>query len=103
MYRSILFQRARLLSVALVILPALYVLASQAPPQNAQRSPSETVRQFYKAMREGHFRDAFALSIYRPAVNGLTDQEFQALRPLFKHLSDSQFAALRPKYQKLTD
>lgn len=67
-----------------------------------QRSPSDTVREFYKAMRERKFREAFALSIYKPVIEGLTDQEFQSLRPLFKDLNDSQFAALRPKYQKLS-
>jgi hypothetical protein len=87
------------------LLPLLVVVASVtsiAAVQNAQRSPSDTVREFYKAMREKRFREAFAMSIYKPVIEGLTDQEFQALRPQFKELSDAQFAALRPKYQKLT-
>jgi len=76
--------------------------SSRAATQSMQRSPSDTVRDFYKAMRERKFREAFALSIYKPAIEGLTDQEFQSLRPQFKDLTDAQFVALRPKYTKLT-
>lgn len=68
----------------------------------AVRTPTETVREFYKDLREKKFREAFALSIYNAAINGLSDAEFAALRPEFKHLSDKDFAALRPKFQKLT-
>jgi hypothetical protein len=73
-----------------------------APVLAQERSPSDTVREFYKAMRERRFREAFAISIYRTVIDGLSEQEFQALRPHFKELSDTQFAALRSKYQKLT-
>jgi hypothetical protein len=78
--------------------PLIKGLASGA--QNP--TPSDTVREFYKAMRERRFRDAFALSIYKSVIDGLSDKEFQELRPSFKDLSDEQFAALRSKYQKLT-
>jgi hypothetical protein len=50
----------------------------QAP---ARRSPSDTVREFYKALREKRFRDAFALSIYKSAIEGLKPEEFEDLRP----------------------
>jgi hypothetical protein len=100
MHCSNLFQKVRLW-LAVVTFFASLGFSSQLLAQNAQRSPSETVRQFYKAMGERRFRDAFAMSIYRPAIEGLSDQEFQALRAMFKNLSDSEFAALRPRYQKL--
>jgi hypothetical protein len=50
----------------------------------SQRSPSDTVREFYKAMREKRFRDAWALSIYQPAVEGLSQQEYDDLLPDFE-------------------
>ena len=83
---------------------ALFMLALSFPVvgQSQQRSPTETVREFYRLMREKKFREAFAMSIYRPAIDGLSDQEFQALRPLFSDLADEQFVALRPKYQRLS-
>ncbi len=65
-------------------------------------TPGETVQEFYKALREKRFREAFAMSIYSSAINGLTDAEFAALRPEFKNLSDAEFARLRPKFQRLT-
>lgn len=78
--------------------PVITAFASRAQTL----SPSDTVREFYKAMRERRFRDAFALSIYKSVIDGLSDKEFQELRPHFKEMSDSQFAAMRPRYQKLT-
>jgi len=45
------------------------------------------VREFYKAMRERRFRDAFALSIYKPAIEGLTAEEFEELRPEFEKIA----------------
>src|SRR2546425_11403517 len=52
--------------------------------QKLQRSPSDTVREFYKQMREKHFREAFAMSIYKAAIEGLKPQEFEDLRPDFE-------------------
>ena len=51
------------------------------------RSPSDTVREFYKAMREKRFREAFAMSIYKPAIEGLKTEEFDDLRPDFERLA----------------
>ncbi len=59
-------------------------LRSQQPPM---RSPSDTVREFYKAMREKRFREAFALSIYKPAIDPLKPQEFEDLRPDFEKMA----------------
>src|SRR6266851_7928599 len=49
-----------------------------------QRSPSDVVREFYKAMREHRFKDAWALTIYKPAVQDLTAEEMEDLRPDFE-------------------
>lgn len=73
----------------------------QAASQVA-RTPTETVREFYRALREKRFREAFAMSVYNSAINGLTDAEFAALRTSFKKLTDKEFAALRSKFQPLT-
>ena len=64
---------------------------SQTPPKSpappAVRSPSDTVREFYKAMREKRFREAFDLSIYKPAIDPLKPQEFEELRPDFEKMA----------------
>jgi hypothetical protein len=49
-----------------------------------QRAPSDVVREFYKAMREHRFKDAWALTIYKPAVEGLSAEEMEDLRADFE-------------------
>jgi len=67
----------------LVCLAAVSVMSQQPPP----RSPSDTVREFYKAMREKRFREAFDMSIYKPAIDPLKLQEFEDLRPDFEKMA----------------
>lgn len=54
-----------------------------------QRTPSETVRQFYDSMRAKKFREAFAISIYKPAIDQLKPEEFQDLLPDFERMAAS--------------
>jgi hypothetical protein len=58
-----------------------------APAARQSGSPSDTVREFYKLMRERKFREAFSLSIYQPAIEGLKPAEFDDLRPDFERLA----------------
>ena len=69
-----------------VLLISLFTGSSTALAQ-AQRTPAETVREFYKLMREKKFREAFGMSIYRPAIEGLSAQEFEDLRPDFERVA----------------
>ena len=62
-------------------------LAATTFAQGPVRSPSDTVREFYKAMREKKFREAFGLSIYKPAIESLKPQEFEDLRPDFEKMA----------------
>lgn len=72
-----------------VLCLSLIVLLSSAAAraQNAPLSPAETTRQFYQLLREKKFREAFRLSIYRSAVDGLSAQEFEDLRPDFDKMA----------------
>ena len=45
------------------------------------------MREFYRMMREKKFREAFGISIYRPAIEGLSTQEFEDLRPDFEKMA----------------
>jgi len=101
MFHRRYFTRSSCLIAALLAI-AFFSLSAWAFAQQPARSPSDTVREFYKAMREKRFREAFALSIYKPAIDGLSDQEFQSLRPQFKDLKDKEFDALRPTYRGLS-
>ena len=80
----IFMHRPRVLSVLILALIAGWSLVARA---QTQRTPSDTVREFYKAMREKRFKDAFALSIYQPAVDGLSNEEFNDLRPDFEAMA----------------
>jgi hypothetical protein len=53
------------------------------------RSPSDTVREFYRAMREKRFREAFGISIYKPAIDPLSQAEFDDLRTDFEKLANN--------------
>jgi hypothetical protein len=75
--KSRLFQSVSL--IGLLMFSSAVVAVSQQP----QRSPSDTVREFYKAMREKRYREAFELSIYKAAIDPLKPQEFEDLRPDF--------------------
>jgi hypothetical protein len=75
--KSRLFQSVFL--IGLLMFSSAVVVVSQQP----QRSPSDTVREFYKAMREKRYREAFDLSIYKAAIDPLKPQEFEDLRPDF--------------------
>jgi len=45
------------------------------------------MRDFYRMMRERKFREAFDISIYRAAIEGLSTQEFDDLKPDFDKMA----------------
>jgi hypothetical protein len=57
---------------------------NSATTASQPRTPTDVVREFYKAMREHRFREAFAFTIYKPAVEGLNAEEMEILRPGFE-------------------
>ena len=83
-----LFVRLLLTAFAVTALagsPTGCTAKTSAPNLTAQpRTPSDVVREFYKAMRERRFQEAFALTIYKPAVEGLNAEEMEILRPGFE-------------------
>jgi hypothetical protein len=77
----------------LILLLAIICFSSSAISQGqTQRTPSDVVREFYKAMREHRFKEAWALTIYKSAVDDLTAEELEDLRPDFE-LKASQVPA----------
>src|SRR2546425_8657962 len=69
---------------SLALLSAFFLASSSSALTQTQRSPSDVVREFYKAMREHRFKDAWSITIYKPAVEGLTAQEMEELRVDFE-------------------
>ncbi len=84
---TVLFIGVLTCDFALCAVPLMAQTASKSPAPAAVRSPSDTVREFYKAMREKRFREAFDLSIYKPAIDPLKPQEFEELRPDFEKMA----------------
>jgi hypothetical protein len=74
--------RAAFFSVALLAVALSGALS--ATVAQTQRTPSDVVRDFYKAMHEHRFKEAWALTIYKPAVDGLNPEEMEDLRPDFE-------------------
>lgn len=73
--------------VYLLVLSVLAAGSSTTLAQNPPRTPAETTRLFYQMLREKKFREAFELSIYRSAIEGLSTQEFEELRPDFEKMA----------------
>jgi hypothetical protein len=63
------------------------------------RTPTETMREFYRMMREKKYREAFGISIYRQALEGLSPQEYEDLKPDF----DKMAAAVSEKIPEKVD
>lgn len=79
----------RALSISLA---AVFILSSCAGrsvfAQTAQpKTPSETVREFYRALSQKRFREALMLSIYKPAIEALSGPEIEELRPDFEKMA----------------
>ena len=70
--------------ISLVLLATTFFGSFSAAFTQAQRTPSDTVREFYKAMHDHRFKEAWALTIYKPAVEGLNAEEMEDLRPDFE-------------------
>jgi hypothetical protein len=73
----------RHLFIAAILLIASVPAVAQTPP----RTPTETVRDFYRFLREKKYREAFGLSIYAGALDGLSKQEFEELKPDFEKMA----------------
>lgn len=60
---------------------------SKATIKIEPNSPSDSVRVFYKDLRERKFREAMFLTNLRPAIEGLTDSELKELQVDFEALA----------------
>src|SRR6185295_13981298 len=66
---------------------ATILLFSSTSFAQTPRTPTETMREFYRMMREKKYREAFGISIYRAAIEGLSAQEFDDLKPDFDKMA----------------
>ena len=76
-----------ILMSVLMLATASLIVSAQTSNAPQARTPIQTVSEFYKALRERRFREAFAISIYNPAIVGLSAEEFTELQPEFEKLA----------------
>jgi hypothetical protein len=77
-----------LTTLTAMLLLLVFCAGSEAFAQNnSALTPTETVREFYRRMRERKFSEAFHLTIYTPAIEGLGAEEFDELRPDFERMA----------------
>jgi len=67
-----------------VLILMVLAFSSISAAAQTQKSPSDVVRAFYKAMYERRFKDAWSMTVYKPAVEKLTADEMEDLRPIFE-------------------
>jgi hypothetical protein len=91
--------KPRALALCLLVSCAALCVAPRTPAQSktndksggaaaaAAGTPTELVRAFYTALRAGRFRDALLMSVYRPAIEGLSAEDLEELRPDFERLA----------------
>ncbi len=75
--------RTRIVTLLFIALLIASTSFAQTPP----RSPADTMRDFYRMMREKKYREAFGISIYRPAIEGLSAEEYNDLKPDFDKMA----------------
>jgi hypothetical protein len=81
-----MLNRSLILCLLIVVTSGVW---SSSFAQNPVRTPTETTRAFYSMMREKKYREAFAMSIYQPAMEGLSQQDFEELRPDFDKMAQA--------------
>jgi len=69
----------RIAIIALII----SALVAGVTAQNQSLSPTDTVIEFYHALKQKHYVEGFRHSIYRKAIEGLTRSEMEDLEPDF--------------------
>jgi hypothetical protein len=63
------------------------IASSKATIKIEPNSPADSVRFFYKSLRERKYREAMFLTNLRPAIEGLTDSELKELQVDFEPLA----------------
>jgi hypothetical protein len=84
-----------------IIILALSTFVAQTSAQK-QTSPSDTVINFYQALKQKHYIEGFSHSIYRKAVEGLTPSELQDLEPDFAQTFSAIPDKIEPRGEQIT-
>jgi hypothetical protein len=78
-----------------LLLAAIFAASPVIASAQAKPSPTQTAIDFYRALREKRYAEGFRLSVYRGAVEGLSEADFKELEPEFART----FAAIPEKIE----
>jgi hypothetical protein len=73
----------------------IFAMAPILASAQAKLTPTQTAMEFYRALREKRYADGFRLSVYRAAVEGLSEADFKELEGEFART----FAAIPEKIE----
>jgi hypothetical protein len=79
----------------LLVLAVILTCSPVVAPAQAKLTPTQTAIEFYRALREKRYADGFRLSVYRGAVEGLSEADFRDLEGEFART----FAAIPDKIE----
>jgi hypothetical protein len=80
----------------------IVVLACGAYAQKESSSPTDTVLNFYRALKDKHYIEGFRHSIYRSAVEGLSPGELHELEPDFAQTFSAIPDKIEPRGEQIT-
>jgi hypothetical protein len=89
--------RTKVITVAILSLTLSVMVAAQKPG-----SPTLTVMNFYRALREKRYVEGFRQSIYRVAIEGLSAAELQDLEPDFARTFTAIPEKIEPRGEQIT-
>jgi hypothetical protein len=81
---------------------SLILLVPAAYAQKITASPSDTVINFYRDLKQKHYVEGFRHSVYRNAVEGLTPEELQDLEPDFARTFSAIPDKIEPAGEQIT-
>lgn len=84
----------------LLVLSVLFA-TSAAPAGQVKLTPTQTAIEFYRALREKRYADGFRLSVYRGAVEGLSEADFKELEGEFARTFAAIPEKIEPRAEKL--
>lgn len=90
--RTYLLVAAAVFAISAGLNPSLmqghgYAATGATASQSNPTTPTETAKFVYKALFEKRFRDAFNLSVFKLAIEGLSEVDFNELRPEFEAMA----------------
>lgn len=65
-------------------------------------SPSQVVKKFYQHLRARHYAEGLRLSVYSPAIEGLSEEEMRDLEPEFARIIANLPAEIEPHGEQIS-